>query len=312
VGVSLSSLYVQLGVTTAVSAGVQQPGYVLTTSSDGSGGFFVTINPTADFAFGASIQVSVNARDVSNNIGTANYSFTTTAGDTTAPVITALTPAASSTNVALNTNVSMNINDASSGVSLNTIRVTVNGTVVINNGAVVGSPYPASVNVSGLGFNIFINPDVDFTSGSVVTVNVSASDISGNIASTTYTFTTTVGDITPPTVTAITPTSGSTNVAINTNVSMNITDGTGVSLNTIRVTINGTLAVNNGAAVGAPFPTTITAAGLGFNIVINPDVDFANSAVITLQVSARDISGNITTTSYNFTTIAAGPAIPRS
>ncbi len=110
--VSLNSLNVQLGVTMAVVAGVPQAGYLTSTiTSDGSGGFFVTINPTVDFAFNTSIQVSVNARDVSDNLGTAVYSFNTVVGDQTAPEITASTPAASSTNVALNTNVSMNIND---------------------------------------------------------------------------------------------------------------------------------------------------------------------------------------------------------
>jgi hypothetical protein len=303
VAVSQNSIHVDIEGVNAIVAGVGVGDFAGSAiATDGSGGFFVTINHVTAFPYNTMIDVSVNARDVSNNIGTANYSFTTTSGDITGPVVTALSPTSGQTNVAIATDVSMNINDLASGVSLNTIRVTLNTTLVFSNGAaqdVVN--YPLSIVASGNGYNLNINPTTDFANSATITLQVSARDISGNITNTSYSFTTIAAgpvDTTPPTTNSHSPVRAATGVSANGSIVVHVVDtGVGVSQNTIVMTVSGNTV--SPVITGTAADYTLTYA---FN-------NYTAGATINVTVAASDVSGNAMTLDSYYFVIYSAPVV---
>lgn len=109
-----------------------------------------------------------------------------------------------------------------------------------------------------------------------------------------------------PFVTNRFPTPGATDVPVDTNVSFTVLDdapGAGVDQNTIDVDIQGVPAIVNGV-FQAGFTGSITPNGNGFDVVVNPDVDFPGSTLVTVDVYAEDLAvpPNSVTDSWNFTT----------
>jgi hypothetical protein len=75
-----------------------------------------------------------------------------------------------------------------SGVDSSTINVQVDGYLAVF-GGVIQDGYTGSIVANGIGFDVSVNPDINFPFGSMVTVDVDAADIFGNVMATvTWTF----------------------------------------------------------------------------------------------------------------------------
>lgn len=307
-GALLSSVIVTInsgaGFVTAYTGGAFQTGFTGTATPSGIG-FAFDIAHTATWPGLQLIQVRVQGTDVDGNALDTTYSFTTQNLDTTAPTLTAQTPAPGATNVALASNINFTVTDDLSGVNLSTVIVRVNvgaGFVIAYTGGAFQSGFTGSTTVNGLGYDFVVNPNVDFLYNATIQVRVQASDNNSNALDTTYSFATVV-DVTPPFVTAATPASGATNVALNSNVALTVQDAvSGVVLSSITIKINGVNAYTS-SAFQAGFSGTATPSGLGYAFNINPAVDFSYNATIPVRVQATDNAGNSLDTTYSFQTV---------
>jgi hypothetical protein len=95
-------------------------------------------------------------------------------------------------------------------------------------------------------------------------------------------------------------------VLVDTNVSFTVLDnvgGSGVDQTSIDVDLNGTPVIVNGV-FQAGYTGSFTPNGNGFDVVINPDVDFAGSLLVTVDVHAEDLAvpPNTVDDSWDFTT----------
>lgn len=114
-------------------------------------------------------------------------------------------------------------------------------------------------------------------------------------------------DSTAPQVQNQNPAPGAIDVALASNVYLEIVDdpaGTGVDLGSVDIVIEGVNAIIGGV-VQAGFAATITPITDGYSFDINPDTDFLGSTVIDVQVDAADL--NLTpnvmpTVNYSFST----------
>ncbi|MGZ4610678.1 MAG: N,N-dimethylformamidase beta subunit family domain-containing protein, partial [Actinomycetes bacterium] len=197
-----------------------------------------TFTPSAALATGTTYTVNLSgAKDAAGNTMTAvSWSFTTAAADTTAPTITARTPASGAPGVANTAPVTATFSEA---VQPATIAVTLTGP---NNTAISGTQtYDATAQ------KVTFNPSAALAASTSYTAQVSgAQDSSGNtMTADSWSFTTAAADTTAPTVTARTPTAGATNVA--TSASVTATFSEAVQASTITMTLTGP---NNTAVAG--------------------------------------------------------------
>lgn len=100
--------------------------------------------------------------------------------DTTAPTVVNHNPSVSATGVSKSTNITFDVTDATSNYDASSTVVYVN-TIDITSSCTIGSDSP-TVSVS-------YNPPSDFTSGQVITVRVTGTDVYSNAMDTTWTFT---------------------------------------------------------------------------------------------------------------------------
>lgn len=131
----------------------------------------------------------------------------------------------------------------------------------------------------------------------------------------TWTFTT-ESDSVAPRVTAETPARGSSGVAVNTNVTVEITDrktypggpsGTGVNPATCKIRVQSTAFGNTVFAQGDA-GVTVSAINYGYSFVINPTTDFGQNETVSISVyDCADLASNVMTTdNYTFSTVDSG------
>ncbi|MFA5059133.1 MAG: putative Ig domain-containing protein [Candidatus Omnitrophota bacterium] len=101
--------------------------------------------------------------------------------DTTPPYISNRVPADGAVNVSPNTFITFDIFDASEGVNIDSVQLTVNGAVI--------SRQQYNRNRNGRGYHISYDSAQDFSRGQRVTVYVRAQDHAGNIMTENYSFT---------------------------------------------------------------------------------------------------------------------------
>jgi tetrahydromethanopterin S-methyltransferase subunit B len=181
-------------------------------------GVTATFNPTAplagDVAYTATI--TTGARDAAGNALAADYSWIFTTGalaDTTAPQVSATTPANGATNVAFNTPITATFSEP---VDAATITTT---TFALFDGAT-----PVSSTVVYVGLTALLTPATTLKPDTLYTARILAAvtDLSGNPMTTDYVWTFTTGstpDTTGPLVSSTTPGNGETGVAVNAPIS---------------------------------------------------------------------------------------------
>ena len=130
-------------------------------------------------------------------------------------------------------------------------------------------------------------------------------DVAGNALATDYSwsFTTLVGDITPPTVTSVTPVNGATGVSVSTTASAIFNEAMNAS------TINGsTIELRNPS--NALITATVSYNAATRTVTLTPSAALANSTVYTVTIKGgasgvKDAAGNALASDYSwsFTTV---------
>ncbi|MGK2963136.1 MAG: Ig-like domain-containing protein, partial [Gemmatimonadaceae bacterium] len=176
-----------------------------------------TFTPAAPLAQGTSYTatVSTGARDAANNPMTAAKVWTFTTIDNTAPTVTAVVPKNDSIGVPTSSTVRVTFSEPMNPATITTSTITVRNT--LTTAPVAGTmSYDAATRTA-----IFTPGGLSNLTSYTVTVTTGVKDVAGNqlAAPFTSTFTTiALGDGIAPTVAALSPSNGQTEVAISTNV----------------------------------------------------------------------------------------------
>ena len=245
-----------------------------------SGGPMVfTINPNVDFATNESCTLTVfaaqvtdvDANDPPDNM-LANY--TATFSTDAAPTVLNTTPTGNDqpSNTDLTVKFSEPVNLAGNWIQ---VVCSLSGTRNATDTVVTGGPTDFTVN-----------PNVDFTPGDSCTATVFAAQVSDQDANdppnnpvANYVWNFTIDA--QPTVTATTPTNGTTQVATDTSLSVTFSEPVNVSGNWFQIvcSLSGTRNVADTVVSGGPTAFSI-----------NPNVDFTQSESCTVTVFAAQIS----------------------
>ncbi len=250
----------------------------------------LTLAPSSTLSASTTYTATLSgAQDLSGNtMSSVSWSFTTTAATvTTAPTVTSRNPAASATGVEIASSIAATF---STEVQPSTISFT------LKNGS---ASVPASVVYDPASDTVTLTPSASLAYATTYTATLSgAKDLYSNTMSTlTWTFTTTSAPVTSaPTVTAETPASGASNVAVTSPVSATLS----------ALVQPGTISFSLTAG------TTTVAASVAYNpanetVTLTPTTSLSPSTTYTATLSgARDLHGNtMSPVTWSFTTTAA-------
>ena len=226
--------------------------------------------------------------------------------DTTAPTLTARTPAIGATGVAATSNVTATFGEEVQGVDTASFTLRAQGAT---------ADIPATVTRNGTTNQWVLNPDADLAASTQYTVTLTGGaaairDLASNpLANATWTFTTSAApDTTVPTVTARSPLAGATGVAIASNVTATFSEavqGVGTGTFTLRAEGSATNVV-----------ATLTQLAGSNQWVLDPAANLAGSTQYTATLTGgatniRDTANNaLTTASWTFTTAASDTTAP--
>ncbi|MCA1578040.1 MAG: Ig-like domain-containing protein [Acidobacteria bacterium] len=243
-----------------------------------------TINPNADFTFNETCTVTVFAAQVADQDSgdppdnmAANFVFSFTTVDA-APTVTATTPANGAVDQSGNTNIDVTFSEP--------VNVTGNWFQIVCTAS--GTRLPAATVVTGGPTTFTINPNVDFTAGETCTVTIVATQVADqdsndppdNMAA-NFVFSFTID--TTPAVTTTTPTNGATQVAANTNITINFNE---------NVNIQDATAFTVECPVATPVTFTVSpvAPGGANSFTLDPTSDLPFGTTCTVTVVAAKVT----------------------
>ncbi len=246
---------------------------------------------------------------------TVSWSFTTVAPDTTPPTLTARSPLSGAAGVPVNSVVTLSFSEAMDAATVG------GSTFVLRNagGNVVAATvtYNATTRVATLTPSSGLAPSGTYTATALGgATEPRLKDLAGNAlaVSSSWSFTTVVvTDTTPPTISATTPSSGATAVA--TSSSIVVTFSEPMDPATIAP---GTIELRN-TATSALVSATVTYAAATQTATLTPGAALAPASGYSVTVrggaaapQVKDSAGNAlaASSSWSFTTTAAGPACP--
>ncbi|MBI2827267.1 MAG: Ig-like domain-containing protein, partial [Planctomycetia bacterium] len=244
-------------------------------------------------------------KDLAGNalVADATAAFTTVAlADTTAPTVSAFSPANGSTNVATSAAVTVTFSEAMTASSINT------STVLLMDGA---TAVAASVSYNASTRTATLTHSMALSNSKTYTIRVKggaagAKDLAGNalVADATSSFTTVaLADTTPPSVSTFSPANGSTNVAISAAATVTFSEAmTASSITTSSVLLmDGTTALAASVTYNASTRTATLSASMALS----------NSKTYTIRVKGgaagvKDLAGNalVADVTSSFTTVA--------
>lgn len=231
--------------------------------------------------------------------------------DTTAPTITSLVPANSSTNVAIGAPVTVTFNETMTASTITT------STILLRTAA--GVQVAASISYNGATNTATLTPTSPLVFSTTYTATVrggfpGVKDLAGNALAldVTATFTTAAApDTAPPTVTGLSPANGTASVATNVTPTVIFSE----AMNASTVTTN-TVFLRN--AAGATVGSTIVYNTTTRTATLTPSSPLATATTYTIVVTGgsagvKDAAGNALAadTTSSFTTVAA-PSAPVS
>lgn len=291
------SLNVSVAGTPAIVGGVFQPGFtgsISTVASITS----VIIDPDVSFDSYEDVMVSVTAEDTSGNTSSLSWSFI--CEDLIAPTLDNFIPADGSVDVPHNSFIFFRALDSQSGINVASINATVGGVPAVVDG--VQQPgFTVSITAISNGYEVQISPSATFGSYQVIALTASVEDNDGNYSSESWSFRTIDDQL--PSISNLTPAPSAIDVSRNPVISFNITDmASGVQLNTLQLTVNGTPAVVNGVVQIAQFTGSVVSIPDGFSVSVTPIAPFAGLVLVNVNAQGEDLAGNLTTVSWSFTT----------
>jgi len=269
----------------------------------------VTLTPSASLAnsqlYTATIKSGASGvKDVSGNALAADYtwSFTTEAGDITPPTVTSVTPANGTAGVLVSSTITAVFSEAMNASTIsgstielrNPLNVLVTATVSYN-----ATTRTATLIPSGVLANLQVY------TATIKSGATGVKDAAGNALAADYTwsFTTVVADVIPPTVTSVTPANAATSVSTNTTVTATFSEAINAS------TVSGTTFQLRDAGSNLVNATVSSSSN---QITLTPAVSLAASTTYTATITGgasgvKDLSGNALASNYTWTfTTAAG------
>ena len=246
--------------------------------------------------------ITTAVRDVAGNALAApfTWSFTTSAApDTTPPTVSAVFPTNGATAVALNSALTASFSEAMDPLSITTASFTLACPVGTAITGTVG--YAASGNVATFTPTSLLPASTTCRA----TISTAARDTAGNALAAPFTWSFTTGaapDTTRPTVTAVVPASGATNVPVNGAVTVSFSE----AMDPLSITGSSlTLA----CPVGTPITGTVSYAMSSNSASFTPGSNLPpnSSCTVTVTTAARDVAGNTLAMAFmsSFTTGAA-------
>ena len=273
-------------------------------------GTTATFKPVAGLAANTTYTSTITtaAKDLAGNALAADYvwSWTTAVtADTTPPTVTSTSAPNGATGLPTNRSDSAIFSEAMDPLTINNVTYTVKqGT------------NPVAGTVTYVGTTATFKPVADLAANTTYTSTITsaAKDLAGNALAADYVWswtTAAAADTTPPTVIAVIPANGATNVANNTTVTANFSepmDQLTISTASFKLTGPGTTPVTGTVTYAGTTATFAPAADLTANTTYTATVSGGTSG-------AKDTAGNSMVSDYvwSFTTAAApvvhiGPA----
>jgi hypothetical protein len=212
--------------------------------------------------------------------GINNYSFTTGVGpSTTAPQVTAASPANGGTGVPINAQITVQFNEPVSGETLGQVSL-----------AASGSAVPVSVSLSGGSQTLTVTPAAELLQNTTYTLTVTGvTDLAGNAMTSAVTSTFTTGtdpDFTQPAVSSVLPVNQAVGVLTTTQVQIFFNKQmNALTINTSTFTVS---APGQGQVSG-----TIVVSADGTSATFTPTIVLNTSTVYTVQVASSilDLEG---------------------
>jgi methionine-rich copper-binding protein CopC len=243
-----------------------------------------TINPNADFTFNETCTVTVFAAQVADqDTGDppdnmlANFVFSFTTVDA-APTVTATTPTNGAVNQSANANIDVTFSEP--------VNVTGNWFQIVCTSS--GTRLPAATVVTGGPTTFTINPNVDFTAGETCTVTIVAAQVADqdsndppDTMAANFVFSFTID--TAPAVTTTTPTNGATQVAANTNITINFNEN-------VNIQDANAFIVECPVATPVTFSVSPVAPGGANSFTLDPTSDLPFGTTCTVTVVAAKVT----------------------
>lgn len=257
------------------------------------------IQKTSDWASYASVPVRVVAGDLSPIPNYLDETYTWTAEDYAAPVLTDEYP--TGVDVSRATNISFTLRDVGgSGVDQNTIDVTINGVQALLDG-IFQSPFDgvgSQITANAFnGYDVVIDPSADFDTYEEVVVNAAFDDNGGSSGAGGWNFK--VEDYLGPLITPLYPVNGQEGVERDANIQLQLTDEQAIDPGTlVEISINAApyetaWQEGVGFALGYQGPQSQAVVGTGIiTLTIDPETDLPFAADILVRVTAADPDGN--------------------
>jgi hypothetical protein len=263
-----------------------------------------TLTPTTSMAEGVTHTATVvggaaGVKDVAGNPLAANFVWSFTTADTTAPVVIASAPSNGATGVSPTTIVTATFSEAMNGSTINgtTFRLAgPDGTHVA-----AGVAYNAAANVATLTPGSPLNGSTVYTA-TVVGTAAGVKDLAGNALQANFVWSFTTGDTTPPTVTASTPANGAVGVSPATAVTVTFSEAmnaTTINVGTFSLSapgsgeVSSSVVYNSGTRVATLTPSTPLSASTTYTVTV------VGGASGVKDLSGNALAGNLTS---SFTT----------
>jgi Bacterial Ig-like domain/NPCBM/NEW2 domain len=234
-------------------------------------------------------------------VGATNVTFTATFADTMAPTVTTISPADGATSVAQAANTTAVFSEQMNPGTLTTTTVT-----LMTQGST--TPLAAAVTYNAATNTVTLNPTVDMPHTTTFTATVKggasgAKDAAGTPLAADKVWSFTTVDLTPPTVTTVSPAQGATGVARGANVTAVFSEpmlASSITTATVTLVRQGTTTPINAAVTYNATTRTVT---------LNPSGNLAGGALYTATINGgstgvKDAAGNPLTTNkvWTFTT----------
>lgn len=257
------------------------------------------IQKTSDWASYDNIPIRVYAEDLAHF--TLDVTWTFRIEDYELPVIDTNSP--TGTGVDKQALIAFSTKDVGgSGVVQSSIQVTVQGIGAVVNGlfqpGFQGVSSAITANGSN-GYDVVVDREADHPSSGTVNVSASAQDVEGNTGVLSWSFT--VVDHAGPLVIPLDPFNGETEVLVDTDITFEVGDDSGVDLDTIIVEVDPGTGFETAFVYadlvqfkpGWTGPRSAVTTVIGVTtIVIDKETELDVGQVVQVRVTAKDIHGN--------------------
>ncbi len=260
----------------------------------------VTLTPSSALANSSVHTATIKSgtsgvKDVAGNPLASDYtwSFTTEAGDITAPTVSSVSPVSGATGVSTGSNIIANFSEAvnASTVTTTTFQLRDAGNNLI----------PATVSTTGN--QITLDPTSTLAGSAVYTATITGGasgvkDLAGNALASNYSwsFTTAAVDNTAPTVTSVSPLNGATGVSTTANIIASFSEA--VNASTVTTTTFQLRDAGNNL-----IPAAVSTSGS--QITLDPTSSLTGSTVYTATITGgvsgvKDLAGNALASNYSW------------